>query len=102
MTDAKLTPPQTRAQDIAFVRQCNLEGLRSALPLCWPTPTGTPPSPKRDYRSHYVHLGWDDLTDPQAWAYLSDFDLVLRLIDFSGLRPVLAQRKAVPIVKTTK
>jgi len=92
MTDAKLTPPQTRAQDIAFVRQCNLEGLRSALPLCWPTPTGTPPSPKRDYRSHYVHLGWDDLTDPQAWAYLSDFDLVLRLIDFSGLRPVLAQR----------
>ena len=92
MTDSKLTALQTRAQDVAFVRQCSLEGLRSALPLPWPTPTGTPPSPKRDYRSHYVHLGWDDLTDPQAWAYLSDFDLVLRLVDFSGLRPVLAQR----------
>jgi hypothetical protein len=27
-----------------------------------------------------------------AWTHLSDFDLVLRLVDFSGLRPVLAQR----------
>jgi hypothetical protein len=31
----------------------------------------------------------DDLT---AWEHLSDFDLVLRLVDFTGLRPVLAQR----------
>ena len=92
MADPQLTPPQTRAQDVAFVRQCSLAGLRSALPLRWPTPTGTPPSPKRDYRSHYVYLGWDDLTDSQAWTYLSDFDLVLRLVDFSGLRAVLAQR----------
>jgi hypothetical protein len=92
MADSNLTPPQTRAQDLAFVRQCSVEGLRSALPLLWPTPPGTPPSPKRDYRSHYVYLGWHDLTDPQAWTTLSDFDLVLRLVDFSGLRPVLAQR----------
>jgi len=27
-----------------------------------------------------------------TWASLSDFDLVLRLVDFEGLRPVLAQR----------
>jgi hypothetical protein len=44
------------------------------------------------YRSHYVYQGWEDLLDPAAWAHLSDFDLVLRLIDFSGLRPILAQR----------
>ena len=80
MADSELTAPQTRAQDVAFVRQCSLAGLRSALPLCWPIPTGTPPSPKRDYRSHYAFLGWDELKDPQAWAYLSDFDLVLRLL----------------------
>ena len=92
MADSKLTPPQTRAQDVTFVHQCSLQGLRSALPLLWPTPAGTLPSPKRDHRSHYGYLGWDDLTDPQAWTYLSDFDLVLRLVDFSGLRPVLAQR----------
>jgi hypothetical protein len=39
-----------------------------------------------------VYQGGDDLLDLAAWAHLSDFDLVLRLIDFSGLRPVLAQR----------
>ena len=92
MTDCLLTAPQTRAQDIAFVRQCSLEGIRSTLPLCWPTPTGTPPSPKRDYCSHYVYPGWDDLTNPKTWDYLCDFELVLRLVDFNGLRPVLAQR----------
>ena len=92
MTDCQITPRQTRAQDVAFVRDCSLAGLRSALPLRWSTPAGTPPSPKRDYCSHYVYLGLDELQDPQAWAYLSDFDLVLRLVDFSGLRPVLAQR----------
>jgi hypothetical protein len=51
-----------------------------------------PPSPKRRYRSHYVYPGSEELLDPAAWAHLSDFDLVLRLVDFSGLRPVLAQR----------
>jgi len=92
MTDSLPTASQTRAQDMAFVRQCSREGLRSTLPLCWPTPTGTSPSPKRDYRSHYVYPGWDDLTDPQAWTHLCDFELVLRLVDFNGLRPLLAQR----------
>jgi hypothetical protein len=28
----------------------------------------------------------------QAWLELDDFDLALRLVDFSGLRAVLAQR----------
>ncbi len=37
-------------------------------------------------------MGWEDLQDPAAWEHLSDFDLILRLVDFSPLRPVLAQR----------
>jgi hypothetical protein len=44
------------------------------------------------YRSHYVHRGWEDLEDPASWEHLSDFDLLLRLIDFSPLRDGLAQR----------
>ena len=44
------------------------------------------------YRSRYVYQGWDSLLDLAAWQHLSDFDLVLRLVDFSSLRPVLAQR----------
>jgi hypothetical protein len=86
-----LSPEQTRAQDHLFVSQCSLAGLRERLPLPWPTPPDIPPSPKKSYRSWYVHPGWQELQDPAAWQHLSDFDLVLRLVDFSGLRPVLAQ-----------
>jgi hypothetical protein len=81
-----------RAQNPAFVQACSFARLRAKLPLQWPTPSGVPSSPKRSYRSHYAHLGGDDLQDQQAWEHLSDWDLVLRLVDFSGLRPVLAQR----------
>lgn len=88
---AELTPVETRARDAAFVRQCSLSGLQERLPLNWPTLPDTPPSPKRSYRSAYGYLGCADLEDWSNWEHLSDFDLVLRLVDFSGLRPVLAQ-----------
>jgi hypothetical protein len=88
---AEFTPVETRARDAAFVHQCSLAGLQERLPLMWPTPPGTPPSAKRRYRSHYVYPGFADLEDWANWEDLSDFDLVLRLVDFSGLRPVLAQ-----------
>ena len=89
---AKLSAVEARAEDKRFVQQCSLSGLQTRLPLCWSTPADVPPSPKRTYRSHYLSLGWQDLPDPATWDQLSDFDLVLRLVDFSGLRPVLAQR----------
>ncbi len=83
-----------RAQDEAFVQRCNLEALRTRelLPLKWPVPPDLPPSPKRSYRSTYVYLGWDDLNDPRVWPHLTPFDLALRLVDFSPLRDLLAQR----------
>lgn len=86
-----LTAVEHRAQDGLFVAQCSLQGLRARLPLPWPTPPGTPPSPKKAYRSEYVYLGWQDLNDPAAWEHCSEFDVLLRLIDYTGLRPVLAQ-----------
>jgi hypothetical protein len=88
---AELTPVETRAQDLAFVAQCSLNGLRDRLPLRWPASPDTPHSPKKHYRSHYVYLGWEDLEDPTAWEHFSDFDLLLRLVDYTSLRPVLAQ-----------
>ena len=91
MAQPKLTASETRAQDQALVNQCCLDGLRARLPLVWPTPGDTPPSPKHGYRSNYVYQGFADLEDWANWEHLSDFGLVLRLIDFSGLRPVLAQ-----------
>jgi hypothetical protein len=83
---------RARTQDQTFITQCSWTGLQERLPLQWPTPPDTPPSPKHAYRSHYVYRGWADLQDPAAWEHLSDFDLALRLVDFTGLRPVLAQR----------
>jgi DNA-directed RNA polymerase specialized sigma24 family protein len=88
---AELTPVETRAQDPTFVAQCSLDGLRDRLPLRWPAPPDTPPSPKKRYRSHYLYLGWEDLEDSVAWEHFSDFDLLLRLVDYTSLRPVLAQ-----------
>jgi hypothetical protein len=93
MGGAKLSPQQTRAQDTFFVSQCSLLGLQTSLPLKWPTPDEIPASPKKRYRSAYVYPWLPALGDPQqvqAWKELSDFDLLLRLVDFSGLRPVLA------------
>jgi hypothetical protein len=95
-----LTPSQTRAQDADLVSQCRLahpatgsgQALKSRLPLPWPTPPETPPSPKTQYRSHYQYRGYQKLTDPAVWAYLSPFEIALHLIDFNGLRPVLAQQ----------
>jgi hypothetical protein len=91
MGDLRLSPTEARAQDSDFVAQCSFESLRHRLPLLWPISDDVPPSPKRSYRSHYIYRGWQDLEDPANWEHLSDFDLMLRLIDFSPLRDVLAQ-----------
>ncbi|MFN2243770.1 MAG: hypothetical protein ACK2U2_15865 [Anaerolineae bacterium] len=92
MLDPRLTAAEARAQDITFVAQCSLDGLGDRLPLLWPIPDDVSPSPKLSYRSHYVYRRWEDLNDPASWEHLSDFDLLLRLIDFSPLRDVLAER----------
>lgn len=86
-----MTPTQTRQQHPEFVAHCSFSALRPQLPWRWPAPPGFPPSPKRRYRSTYAYLGADDLDTPAAWDELTDFELLLRLVDFSPLRPVLAQ-----------
>jgi len=87
---ANMTPVETRAQDSQFTSQCSLMGLQDRLPLRWPTPSDIPPSPKKSYRSDYTYQEEEDCQNAATWERLSDFDLILRLVDFSGLRPVLA------------
>ena len=93
MGGAKQTPEQTRAEDGLFVNQCGLLSLQQSLPLKWTTPPEMPASPKKSYRSCYRYLWQAEMADAEellAWKELADFDLLLRLVDFSGLRPVLA------------
>jgi len=85
-------PEYTRSHDPEFVHSCGLSALQDRLPLRWPRPPETPPSPKKSYRSHYRYLGREDLQDEAEWAAVDDFDLLLRLVDFSSLRDVLAVR----------
>ena len=85
-------PEVMRAQDEVFVQQCSLMALCVRLPLRWPRPAQTRPSPKLSYRSHYQYPGWDELEDPACRGNLDDFELLLRLVDFSPLRDVLAEQ----------
>ncbi len=87
---AERTAAEHRAQDTSFGATCQWGTWRARLPLHWPMPPDTPPSPKTTYRSEYDYLGCADLDEPAAWQHLSEFDLLLRFIDFGGLRPVLA------------
>jgi hypothetical protein len=101
--DAPLDAVQARSANPTFLARMAIGALAARLPLPWPLPSGTPPSPKRRFRSAYQapkpngpdpDNGLPDLAelDAAAWARLSPFDLALRLIDFSPLRPVLAAK----------
>jgi len=85
-------PEETRTQDQIFVSNCSFSALQERLPLRWPSPAKTPPSPKKRYRSAYQYLGREELDDPGRWAMYDDFELLLRLVDFSALRDVLAEQ----------
>lgn len=82
----------SRAKDDVFVSSCRFSALQERLPLHWPRPANTPPSPKKSYRSAYQYLGWEELEEPGNWTMYDEFELLLRLVDFSGLRDVLAER----------
>jgi len=85
-------PEITRIQDEDFVQQCRWTALLERLPLVWPAPFVVQPSPKLSYRSGYQYLGWQELRDPAFWENSDDFELLLRLVDFSPLRDVLAEQ----------
>ena len=90
-----------------FIETCHWAAIRPRLPLRLVV-APTQPAPGQDQpptlpvwrprycRSHYVWLPPENtLTDaPAAWQGLDDFDLSLRLFDFSAWRPILGQRFA--------
>jgi len=91
-----LPAAQRRLEVADFVETLRWSAIRPRLPLQLPTPGNVPPWPGRLCRSHYRWLPDDDLTADHLQG-LNDFDLVLRLFDFSAWRPYLAQRFRSPL-----
>ena len=78
----------------AFTQTFAWEAVRPRLPLRLDLPPTAPRWQARWCRSHYVWLPPEDLASPPTWQGLDNFDLVLRLFDFSAWRPILGQRFA--------
>jgi len=75
-----------------FVSAFHWDTLRPQLPLRLALPAEAPVWQPRRCRSHYIWLPPDDIHSAADLAGLDDFDLVLRLFDFTAWRPILAQR----------
>ena len=75
-----------------FVELFRWEAIRPRLPLRLPTPGNPPPWEGRLCRSCYRWQPSDDLVSSADLLALDEFDLMLRLFDFSAWRPYFAQR----------
>jgi hypothetical protein len=75
-----------------FVETFQWQAIRPRLPLRLVVPPDVPPWQPRRCRSCYRWLPPQDLQSADDFQGLDDFDLILRLYDFSAWRPILAQR----------
>ena len=75
-----------------FVSLFRWEAIRPLLPLQLPTPGSPSPWHGRLCRSYYCWLPPDDLCSSADLIRLDEFDLLLRLFDFSPWRPYFARR----------
>ncbi len=100
---AKTTPPVAiysepaptavakRAQQPLLAQMWSLPALLPKLPLVFPLAADLPPSPKQHYRSQYHYPGPEALADPARLGACSDWEVALRLVDFSPLERELAR-----------
>jgi hypothetical protein len=75
-----------------FVAVFQWESIYPHLPLRLEVPPDVPLWRARSCRSHYVWQPPDAIQSIADWDGLDNFDLVLRLFDFSPWRPILGQR----------
>jgi hypothetical protein len=75
-----------------FQKTFTWSAIRPLLPLPFIVPVDVPTQPPRRYRSAYSWLPPEELLTTVELDRLDDFDLILRLFDFSAWRPILAQR----------
>lgn len=94
----RVTAIEKRAQNLAALAPFALHHLKQKLPLVFPRDPDLPSSPKRRYRSTYRYLGWDDLNE-ETLSTFSNFEISVRLFDYSSLEPLLAAHIYVPSAK---
>jgi hypothetical protein len=75
-----------------FVRTFQWETVRPHLPIRLELPSGVQPWKSRVCRSHYQWFPPDDIQSADDLIGLDNFDLVLRLVDFTPWRSILGQR----------
>ena len=77
-----------------FVAFFEWEAIQPMLPFRLVVPAEVPAWQPRRCRSFYRWLPPSDMQTAENLDGLDDFDLILRLFDFSAWRPILAQRFA--------
>jgi hypothetical protein len=90
----QLPAAQRRLLRPDFQESFTWKAIQALLPLHLTTPVPVPTMPPRKYRSHYQWLPADDMQEHDDLSAWDDFDLILRLFDFSAWRPILEQRFA--------
>jgi hypothetical protein len=83
---------QRRLRTENFVCTFTWSAIRPLLPLRLVIPWHVPPWRPRHCRSYYQWLAPEETLTASDLSGLDDFDLVLRLFDFSAWRPILGQR----------
>ena len=83
---------QRRLLTAHFQKSFTWSAIRPLLPLPFIVPVDVPTPRPRRYRSAYTWLPPEQLLTAEELDGLDDFDLILRLFDFSAWRPILAQR----------
>jgi hypothetical protein len=83
---------QRRLLTERFVSSLQWDSVRPHLPFRLALPAEVPAWQPRRCRSHYVWLPPNAMRSAADLVGLDDFDLVLRLFDFTAWRPILAQR----------
>ena len=84
--------PERRLLTERFVSTFAWSAIRPLLPLRLVVPSDVPPWQPRYCRSYYRWLPPEETLTASDLRGLDDFDLLLRLFDFSAWRPILAQR----------
>ena len=87
-----LPAAERRLQLPNFVALFRWEAIQPLLPLQLPTPGDPPPWAGRGCRSCYHWQPSPELLSSAELAGMDEFDLTLRLFDFSPWRPYFAQR----------